>query len=393
MNSTEIRASLTLSLIMGLRMLGLFMLLPVLAIHVRHMPGAHPLWVGLAVGGYGITQAILQIPMGWLSDRWGRRPVITMGLLFFLAGSLLAARASVIYLLVFGRLLQGSGAVASAMTAMLSDLVREEKRTLAMAVLGISIGLSFIVALVAGPALEPIMGVSGLFYIGAAGSIAAIALLWLGVPKPPQPKAVFSSSIRSDLFAVIKQRQLWPLDFGIFALHATLTANFMALPEVLTLLPQYGTEHTHFYLLMFGGSLFLMIPLLGMSSRGYQRQIYYASIMILALAQAALWFSSYHVSFLLASGMIFFAAFNVLEASLPALISSQAPAEHKGAAMGIYSTSQFGGAFFGAAFSGVLTWIIHSPATAGFAAALVMSLLWLLFEAKSIKQSFKGTSD
>lgn len=352
MNAREWRATGALALIYAVRMLGLFLLLPVLAIYAHDLPGTTPLLVGLAVGSYGLTQALLQIPFGAWSDRFGRRPVITAGLVLFAAGSVLAGVSDHALGLVAGRALQGAGAVAAAIMALLADLTRDEVRTRAMAVIGIAIGASYLVALPLGPWLAALLGVPAVFLGMAALSGVLVALLWTAVPAPAAP---VPAQGRGGFRAVLADRQLLRLDFSILALHAVMTATFVAVP--LLLVEQLGlpaARHGGWYLPLVALSVVAMVPLLLWSERGRRlRSALVVSVLLLAAGELLLAGARSLQAAALAL-VLFLAAFNALEAMLPSLVSRLAPLARRGAALGVYSTSQFFGAFLGGALGGAL---------------------------------------
>ncbi|AEY00570.1 major facilitator transporter [Oceanimonas sp. GK1] len=352
----ERRASFTLAGIFGMRMLGLFMIMPVFALYGDSLEGYSPLWVGIAIGAYGLTQALLQIPAGWLSDRIGRKPVIYAGLGLFAAGSVVAALSDSVYGVVAGRVLQGSGAIAGAILALAADITREENRTKAMAIIGVCIGLSFAVAMVAGPLLAALFGLSGVFW-----STALLALVGMVMVRFMLPDSVSKGQIRDVTAApellgrLLKDKQLLRLDFGILLLHMTLTAVFVAFPLSLKDAGLVPEHHWWLYLPALMLSFVLIIPFLIIGARrNMNKLLFQASILVMmvalvlmALGQGQLW--------LLAVAMVlYFTAFNFMEASLPAFLSMLAPAGGKGTAMGIYSTSQFFGAFLGGVLGGAL---------------------------------------
>lgn len=379
MNALEKRSVAGLASVYAMRMLGLFMVMPVFVLLGEDLQGATPALLGLAIGAYGLSQALLQIPFGMLSDRLGRKPMIFLGLLLFAAGSLLAGAADSIYLVIAGRILQGSGAIASVLMALLSDLTREEERTKAMAVVGMSIGVSFSVSLVLGPVIGSAWGLSGLFYMTAALAMVALVIVAKVVPTPHQQRAgADTMPARQMLRRVLGEGRLLRLDFGIFALHLVLTALFLVIPTFLeTRLGLPSSSHWWFYLSVMAVSFFAMVPFIIFGEKKRQMKLVLCgAIALLALSTAALLLP---VSALATAWVIlfgFFMAFNLLEASLPSLVSKEAPAAGKGAAMGVYSTSQFLGAFVGGAAGGQLLNM------AGIRGVLMLMLLvlvtWLL---------------
>ena len=379
MNALEKRSVVALASVYAMRMLGLFMVMPVFVLLGNDLQNATPLLIGLAIGAYGFSQALLQVPFGLLSDRVGRKRMIYIGLVLFAAGSLLAAATDSIYVVIAGRILQGAGAIASVLMALLSDLTREEHRTKAMATVGISIGLSFSVSLVLGPMLGAIWGLSGIFYLTAALSVVALVIVARLVPTPHAHKtSADTHPAREMLGQVLKDGRLLRLDFGIFALHFVLTALFLVFPTMLQdNLGLAATSHWWFYLTVMLTSFFAMVPFIIIGEKKRKmKPVLCGAIGLLALAtvmltavQASLW-AAWGVLFL------FFMAFNLLEASLPSLISKEAPAASKGTAMGVYSTSQFSGAFLGGALGG---WLLQVAGADGVLWLMAASLLaWLL---------------
>ncbi|MBD3639906.1 MAG: MFS transporter [Marinobacter sp.] len=357
MNALEKRSVAALASVYAMRMLGLFMVMPVFMLLGEDLKGATPALLGLAIGAYGLSQAFLQIPFGLLSDRVGRKRMIYLGLILFAAGSLLAGATDSIYVVIAGRILQGAGAIASVLMALLSDLTREEERTKAMATVGISIGLSFSVSLVLGPLLGAVWGLQGIFYATAVLAVIALVVVNRVVPTPHQHKISADTHPAKDMLGrVLKDGRLARLDFGIFALHLVLTALFLVFPSVLeSRLGLPASSHWWFYLTVMVTSFFAMVPFIIIGEKKRKmKPVLCGAITLLTLATAGL--AGLEASLIIAWGVLFFffMAFNLLEASLPSLISKEAPAASKGTAMGVYSTSQFLGAFLGGALGGVL---------------------------------------
>ena len=352
----ERRSVGALAAIYATRMLGLFLLLPVLALYGRTMPDYSPVLLGLAMGAYGLTQAVLQIPFGRWSDRYGRKPVIAVGLLFYAAGSLIGVFAHSLAALFVARLVQGAGAVSAAVTALLADLTRPEVRTRAMAFVGISIGLSFILALVLAPVLDSLVGVPGIFLIMLAMAIAGLVLLYFAVPVEPARTGGAEGRKLSAMADILVRPELRPLYAGVFALHFIMTATFLSVPQVLALdlgIPVGG--HWKVYLGVFLVSLAGTIPLVLATERtAHGRLVFVAAILLIACAQALLGLDHLHLWRVLAALTLFFAVFNYLEARLPALVTQAAPGSDRGAALGVFATCQFLGAFLGGAAGGVL---------------------------------------
>jgi predicted MFS family arabinose efflux permease len=357
MNPREIRAAFSLSGIFMLRMLGLFLILPVFALYAEHLEGVTPARVGLAIGAYGLTQAILQIPFGMLSDRFGRKPIIVLGLVLFALGSVVAAVSQSIDGVILGRMLQGSGAIAAAVMALAADLTREEQRTKIMAVIGVSIGVSFALALVLAPLLDAWIGVPGIFWMTAVLALAGIAVVYLVVPDPEVTRVHRDAEpVAGQFREVLRDGQLLRLDFGILALHTILTASFVVMPIALrdfAGLP--AAQHWAVYLPVLVLSVIAMIPFIILAERHRRmKRVFAGAVLVLGLAQLGL--AQFHADLVSLAVMlfVFFTAFNLLEASLPSLVSKTAPPESKGTAMGVYSTSQFLGAFLGGAGGGLV---------------------------------------
>jgi len=379
MNVKERNSVFSIAGIYGLRMLGLFLILPVFALYAEGLEGVTPTLIGLALGAYGFTMAMLQIPFGWLSDRIGRKPVITAGLLIFAVGSVVAAMADSIWGVILGRTLQGAGAIAAAMMALLADLTREEVRTKAMAVVGMTIGASFTLALMAGPLLGAWIGVDGIFWLTAALALLGIAVLYLFVPDPDhlsQHRDV--EAMPGEFGRILANVQLLRLDAGIMLLHAIMTAIFIALPFVLRdHLGVPAIQHPWVYLPVLLVAVIFMIPLIIVAEKkGHMKQVFLLCIALIAVAcmLLATWHDS--ITSVVTGLLLFFIAYNVLEATLPSLISRMAPIDAKGTAMGVYSTSQFFGAFIGGAAGG---WCYGLFDVQGiFFASALIALLWLL---------------
>lgn len=357
MSGLEIRASLALAIVFGLRLFGMFVILPVFAIYAETLPGGHDLsLVGIAIGIYGLTQAILQIPFGWLSDRFARKPVIYAGLILFSVGSFLAAVAPNLHIIILGRILQGAGAISAAVIALASDLTREEHRTKSMAMIGSTIGLVFALSLVAAPWLNQLVGVPGIFALTGILALGAIVMVWKVVPAaPPKPPRVEASNLLADLRKVLADRQLLRLNWGIFSLHAVLMALFIAVPLSLRHQGMELSTHWQVYLPVMLGSFVFMVPaVMNAHVPARLKRIFVGSVAFLLLDQIlmpVLMDGVLPISMFL---LAFFIPFNILEALLPSLVSKMAPPGLKGAAIGMYSSVQFLGTFAGAAAGGYL---------------------------------------
>ncbi|MBA1203123.1 MFS transporter [Pseudomonas capeferrum] len=379
MSGSETRAAGGLAMVFAFRMLGMFMVLPVLATYGMDLAGATPALIGLAIGAYGLTQAVLQIPFGVISDRIGRRPVIYLGLVIFALGSVLASQADTIWGVIAGRILQGAGAISAAVMALLSDLTREQHRTKAMAMIGMSIGLSFAVAMVVGPLLTRAFGLSGLFLATAGLAMVGIALVAFVVPSGHSVLQHRESGVaRQALGATLRHPDLLRLDAGIFILHAILMASFVALP--LALVERGGLpkeEHWWVYLTALLISFFAMIPFIiyGEKKRKMKR-VLFGAVAVLALTEVYFWQWADNLHGLVTGTVIFFTAFNLLEASLPSLVSKVSPAGGKGTAMGVYSTSQFLGAALGGIIGG---WLFqHGGLSMVFLGCALLCAIWLV---------------
>ncbi len=372
----ERRSLAALAAIYAARMLGLFLLLPVLALYARGLPGATPLLLGLAFGAYAITQACLQIPFGTLSDRFGRRPVILVGLILYVAGSVIGALATSIWGLIAAGLIQGAGAISGPVTALLADLTRSEVRTRAMAVIGVSIGGSFVLSLVAAPVLEPLIGVPGIFWILAALASLCIVLLYGVVPPPPPlPAHPAARSRLRDAFTA----ELAPYYLGMFALNFVLRATFFGVPLALTdSLHVAVHDHWMTYLGVFAASLPPTVGLVFLTERtGRPGEVQRFAVAFLMVALGWMAFAYSSQAGLWAALVLFFTAFNYLEARLPARLSQVAPPALRGAALGVFATTQFLGAAVGAFAAAELN---GSPMglVGVFGGASLVALAWLL---------------
>lgn len=374
MTPAERRTGAVLAAIFGLRMLGLFLVLPVFALLARELPGGDDAaLVGFALGAYGLTQAFLQIPFGIASDRFGRKPVIVAGLLLFAAGSFVSAAAPDIHVMIVGRVLQGAGAISAAVTALAADLTREQHRTKVMAMIGASIGLVFAASLVIAPPLAAALGLSGLFALIGGLALAAIVLLYIAVP--PQPTVM--QPARPPFSAVLFDGRLARLNFGVFALHLMQTALWVVVPATLVAGGLTGGGHWKVYLPAVLLSFAVMVPLIiAAEKKGRMRSVYAGAVALLIVVQAGL---AYLGGSLWTTGLwltLFFVAFNILEALQPSLISRIAPPAAKGAALGIYNTTQSLGLFLGGALGGWLT--KHYGAGAVHVACAALGILWLM---------------
>ncbi len=374
----EQRAMYGLAGVYGVRMLGLFMILPVFALYATGLEHVTPTLVGLAIGIYGLTQAMFQIPLGMLSDRIGRKPVILGGLAVFAAGSALAGSTDDIYLIILGRALQGSGAVAAAVLAMVADLTRESVRTRVMAFIGLSIGLSFSVAMVAGPVVNQWIGVPGIFWLTAALALLAAAMVAFVIPNPARVTTHRDAELVAGyLGRVLGNGQLLRFDAGIFTLHLLLTSNFVVVP--LLLQQHFGIDtaaHWKVYLPVMLLGFVAMLPFIIIAEKHrHMKGVFTGAVGVLIVAELMMARLANHLPGLIIGLLVFFTAFNLLEASLPSLVSKEAPPDAKGTAMGIYSTSQFLGIFVGGALGG---WVQqHFGIDGVFVFGALAALLWL----------------
>ncbi len=388
MSPLELRASIGLASIYGLRMLGMFLILPVFAVYAEHLPGgeSHTL-IGIALGMYGLTQAILQLPFGMASDHFGRKRVIYFGLLLFALGSFIAASAHDIYMVIFGRAIQGAGAISAAVTALLADLTREEHRTKAMAVIGMTIGLTFALSLVLGPALYHLIDIPGIFAMTGVLALLAIVVVKTAVPDPRH------SHFHSDAEAapaklrdVLRNRELVRLNFGIFALHAVQMSMFVVVPFALK---QTGgidaNHHWQVYLpVMIISFLFMVPPIIYGEKKARLKEVFIASVALMLAAQLAFITAIQHFWGIFIALSVYFVAFNILEASLPSIISKIAPAGSKGTAIGVYNTFQSLGFFVGGAMGGLLSSYFGASAVFMFGAGLIGVWLILAFRMKPL---------
>lgn len=373
MSARELRASLSLASIFGLRLFGMFIILPVFALHAERLPGWNLTLVGFALGAYGLTQAILQIPFGWISDRLGRKPVMVAGLVVFAVGSLICALAEAPWAVILGRTIQGAGAISGVAIAMAADLTRPSQRTKAMAIIGSTIGLAFALSFVAAPFLKAAIGVPGIFALTAVLALAAIAVVaWV---VPPHAAARHAQE-RVPLKAVLRDPELFRLNVGIFGLHAILMALFIVVPQALVRSGLPAGSHWNVYLGAVGVGFLLMLPFVAVRRIArHERAVFLGSVALVAAGLAVLAGAADRFGMLMAGLVIFFTAFNVLEAKLPALVSKAAPPSAKGAASGVYSSVQFLGTFVGGAAGGAIAQ--HAGGPAVLATCMAIAIAWL----------------
>ena len=388
----ERRSALTLACVISLRLFGLFLIMPVFSLYAQQMPDATPWLIGMALGVYGLGQVLLQIPLGLLSDRIGRKPAITLGLLVFAAGGLVAAMSHGLLGIVIGRALQGMGAVAGAGTALAADLTRHENRSKVMGIIGVSIGVAFLLALILGPPLEAVAGLTGLFAATSILALAALVLLWLIVPTPEQATAPAAASW-AGVLSMLRDGRMLVLNGSVFFLHMLLTASFVGLPLLLAnRLHLPVNRHWELYLPVMVIAAFVMGACLH-RMRDLAQSLKLVAVCVVATGLGLLGFglSGEHVAVLGVAAAVFFSAFNLLEAALPSLVSQLAPGSMRGAAMGAYSTSQFLGAFVGGAVGGIALGRLGTDGV--FLCAAALTLVWLplvLFGARRIEAGRAG---
>jgi len=378
LNSREKRAAVSLASVFAFRMLGLFMLMPVLAIYGQELEGFSPIWIGFAIGAYGLTQAVLQIPMGRLSDKIGRKKVIVGGLAVFALGSVIAALAESIQMVTVGRALQGMGAIASALLAFASDLSRDEQRPKVMAVIGMSIGMSFAFAMLLGPIVAASWGIAGVFWLTAILAVCGIFIVTMLVPSAinKAPKGDTLASF-SDIKKLIKHPQLARLNAGVLLLHLTLTTIFVVLPSQLIKDGLVAENHWQLYIPVLFLAFFLMVPVMIVAiKKEKEKQAFIGSVMVLIVSMLSMSMWANSVVGIAVCMLLYFVAFNFLEATMPALVSRIAPASQKGSAMGGYSSSQFLGAFLGGMLGGYVAQTTSTQAV--FAAAALVGVIWLI---------------
>ncbi len=391
MTRAEIRSSTSLASVFALRMLGLFLILPVFAVHAQTLPGGdNATLVGLALGIYGLTQSFGQIPLGAASDRYGRKRIIILGLLVFALGSFVAAAASDIVWVIIGRALQGAGAISAALTALIADTTRDEHRTKAMAMVGVSIGLTFAGSMVVAPLLYSAIGMGGMFALIGVLSLLAILVVVYVVPVAPQLPAT-----RTPFSTVLRNKELLRLNYGVFALHAAQMAMFVVIPAVLVQaagLPV--SSHWKIYLPVVVVSFLLMLPPIFLGEKkGKMKQVFVAAIGLLLLVQIGfgLALAQTDVAWQVLVGLLlaFFIAFNLLEASLPSIVSRVAPTAGRGAALGVYNTLQALGLFTGGAAGG---WMVqHLGPASVFAGGAVLTIVWLIIALSMNNISRRGS--
>ncbi|KAA1195485.1 MFS transporter [Photorhabdus heterorhabditis] len=378
MTPLELRATWGLGSVFSLRMLGMFMVLPVLTTYGLNLKGSTEALIGIAIGIYGLTQAIFQIPFGLLSDKIGRKPLIVGGLILFILGSIIAALGDSIWDIIIGRALQGAGAISAAIMALLSDLTREQNRTKAMAFIGISFGITFAIAIVLGPILTHAIGLNGLFWGITILAGCGILITLFAVPSTDKRILNRESGIaRHSFHKVLADSQLLKLNFGILSLHTLLMASFVALPLAMQKAGFPAQQHWKVYLITMLISFLSVLPfIIYAEKKRRMKQVFLLCIAMLFIAEIVLWSAGRHLWVIFIGIQIFFIAFNIMEAILPSLISKEAPASYKGTAMGIYSTSQFLGVALGGSLGG---WLYElKGASLVFIAGIVLTTIWFI---------------
>ena len=377
MNAAEKKATFALASVFAIRMLGLFMLLPVLSLYALHLTHSTPLLMGLAVGIYGLTQAIFQIPFGTLSDKFGRKKIIVLGFVIFILGSIVAAFSTSIAGLILGRALQGAGAVGSTIIALLADLTDDENRTTAMAIIGSSIGVTFAISVILGPLLKNQFGVHSIFWITAVLGVFAILVTLFLIPTPTKSEFHPDAEPTPKLFwQMLKNKQLLRLDIGILLSHALLTMTFVGLPIALKhVMDPNGHGQWLIYLPTLLLAFICMVPMIIVAEKkSKMKTMLLLAIFMIICSEFLFWVAHHSLASLIVSMFIFFTAFSFLEAALPSLISKLAPKSTKGTAMGIYSSAQFLGIFLGGYLGGFL--YQHGHLNSIYSTAVLLACLW-----------------
>lgn len=378
MSASEKKATWSLASVYALRMLGLFMILPVLPLFAEQLEGSTPALIGLAMGIYGLPQVLLQIPFGLLSDKFGRKKIILIGLSLFFIGSVIAALSSTIYGVLIGRAFQGAGAVSAVVMALVADLTQEVHRTKAMAMIGASIGASFGIGMVAGPIISGFGGVQMVFAATAVLTLLAMVSVLYVVPNPQKSKLHRDAEfVPEQAMSALKNPDLLRLDYGIFVQHLLLMAIFVVVPSLMREAGLQAGQEWQVYLPVFATSMAVMIPFIILAEKKRKmKAVFLGAVAVLALSTLGLSFLHDDLISIIGFLWVFFCGFNLLEATLPSLISKTAPADLKGTAMGAYSSSQFMGLFLGGALGGWFNG--RYGVTAVFLFCAVMAFSWFL---------------
>ncbi|MCO4158479.1 MFS transporter [Citrobacter amalonaticus] len=378
MTPGELRATWGLGTVFSLRMLGMFMVLPVLTTYGMALQGASQALIGLAIGIYGLAQAIFQIPFGLLSDRIGRKPLIVGGLAVFILGSIIAALSDSIWGIILGRALQGSGAIAAAVMALLSDLTREQNRTKAMAFIGVSFGITFAIAMVLGPIITHALGLNALFWmIAILATLGIILTLWVVPDSDNHVLNRESGMVKGSFSKVLAEPKLLKLNFGIMCLHILLMSTFVALPGQLADAGLPAAEHWKVYLVTMLISFGSVVPFIIYAEvKRRMKRVFLFCVALIVIAEVVLWGAGSHFWELIIGVQLFFLAFNLMEALLPSLISKESPAGYKGTAMGVYSTSQFLGVALGGSLGGWVDGMFDGQTV--FLAGAFLAVVWLV---------------
>ncbi len=377
MISKEYKATFAISGLFTLRMLALFMVLPVLPLYAKQYESASPMLLGWVIGIYGFTQALFQLPFGRLSDLIGRRAVVILGLTIFMIGSLVAAKAQTLEALVVGRALQGAGAIGSTLLALVSDLTTEQTRTRCMAIVGVSIGASFMVAMILGPLISASMGLPGLFWVTFL--LGLIGMLWFVFVVPQVPRSAYFEARPKSIISLLKNKQLFRLNLGVMILHAQFTSCFLFIPKLIVQLTHYSSQDVwKVYLPALIGALLFIGPLSRMADKDHMaKPLMVFAILMLGLSECFLGLYTLNHTTLIVALVVFFASFSLLEAQLPAWVSKAAPSQSRGTALGLYSTCQFLGIFLGGVVGGALQGAIGTFGLILWCILLVS--LWLVF--------------
>ncbi len=378
MKKTWLNRVFPIATIFSFRMLGLFMLIPVFTIYAPLLNDANAMLIGVALGSYGLSQGLLQIPFGMLSDRFGRKPIITMGLVLFALGSLLGAYTDSIYGIIIARIIQGTGAIGSVLITLLADLTPDDERTKAMAVIGITIGLSFSLAMVISPAITHHFGLSGIFCLTTLMAVIGLIMLYTVIPTPKKEPFHLDSTVKlARLKPVLTNHHLQRLNIGIFCQHLILTSTFFSIPLLLQKQIKLGhlTHQWHFYLPLMVGAFVMMLPfIIFAEKKRHIKSVFVSAVVLTGISQFVLAFYCENWYAICVLMFLYFLAFNFLEANLPSLISRQSPIETKGTAMGVYSSSQFLGIFVGGLMAGILYQTMGNESI--FITNSVIALIW-----------------